>query len=135
MPPTPLVILEFDDGTPCREPPFTYDGSMWSFRHDFNLHTRTAAEVFRAMHEAVGGSVFRGYPPNVARATRELLHGYVDAAEVTWVSASEVAEGDRAWLPAGDETVERGLRLLFETVEAAARQFGHDRVRLVFAFV
>lgn len=134
MPPTPIVVLEFDDNTSADEPPFTYDVSMWSFEHDYTLRTRTAAEIFRNLHEAAIGSTFRGYPPNASRATRELLGAYADDSEVTWLTGSEL-QGDRPWLPRGDSEAERGLGRLLKTFDLAARIHGDDRVRLVFAFV
>ena len=133
MPPTPMVVLEFDDNTPTNEPPFAYDVSMWSLEHDYKLRTRTAAETFRKLHEAAGGSKFRGYPVNTSRGTHALLEGFVDPGEVTWLSAAEL-QGERAWLPKGDSEVERGLHMLFDAMDVAARLFGADRVRLVFAF-
>ena len=133
MPPTPIVVLEIDDNTPQDLAPFTNDVSMWNFKDDFNLGTRTAAETFRAIHKALGGSIFRGYPERVARTTRELLNGFVGAEEVTWLTGAELAAVG-ALLPTGGTSVERSLRMLFETVEVAGRHFGSDRVRLVFAF-
>ena len=55
MPSTPIVVLEIDDNTPRELPPFTMDVSAWSFQHDFNLATRTAAETFRKINAAAGG--------------------------------------------------------------------------------
>ncbi len=89
---------------------------------------------FRAIHEALGGSRFRGYSERVARATRELLDDFVDAEEVTWLTGEELA-AVHPCLPIGDTAVDRTLRMLFDTVEVAGRHFGPDRVRLVFAFV
>ena len=125
--------MEIDDNTPADEPAFTCDVSMWSFAKDFNLATRTAEEVFRRMHEAVDSSRFRGFPVRVAEETRKLFDHLVEESQVTWVTAAELGR-DRGWLPAGDSNVERTLRMLFETVDVAARHFGADRVRLVFAF-
>ncbi len=133
MPPTPIVVLEIDDNTPTELAPFSYDVSVWSFQHDFNLGTRTAAETFRTIHETLGVSKFRGYPDKVACATWELLDRFVDADEVTWLTGSELA-AVHSCLPTGDTAVERSLRMLFDTVEVAGRHFGPDRVRLVFAF-
>jgi hypothetical protein len=129
-----MVVLEIDDNTPGDLPPFTYDVSVWSFRHDFNLQTRTGAETFRKIHEALGGSKFRGYPEKVARATWELLDGFVDDDEVTWLTGTELADV-RSCLPTGASGIERSLRMVFDTVEVAGRHFGPDRVRLVFAFI
>jgi hypothetical protein len=134
MPVTPTVVLEIDDNSPADQKPFTNDPSMWSFSNDFNLRTRTGAEVFRKLHAMVGSSTFRGYPERPARATRELFDGLVEPAEITWLTASELPV-DRGWRPTGDSPVEQSLRMLFETFELAARRFGADRVRLVFAFV
>ena len=134
MPPTPLVVLEIDDNTPPELAPFTYDVSVWCFEHDFNLSTRTAAETFRALHEVLGGSQFRGYPDRVARATSELFYRFVGPEEVTWLSGAELATA-RSCLPSGDSAVDRTLKMLFDTVEVAGRYFGPDRVRLVFAFI
>lgn len=134
MPPTPIVVLEFDDNTPANEPPFSYDVSMWSFEYDLKFRTRTAAETFRKLHEAAGGAKFRGYPANAARGTHALLDAFVEPAEVTWLCAAEL-QGERAWLPKGNSEVERGLRMLFDTMDIAGRHFGTDRIRLVFAFV
>jgi hypothetical protein len=133
MPPTPVIVLEIDDNTPCDLAPFTNDVSMWSFEDDFNLGTRTAAETFRAIHEALGGSKFRSYPERVARTTFELLDGLVGAEEVTWLTGAELAAVGPL-LPTGQSSVEKSLRMLFETVCVAGRHFGPDRVRLVFAF-
>jgi hypothetical protein len=134
MPVTPTVVLEIDDNTPANQKPFTNDVSMWSFADDLNVQTRTGAEVFRKLHASTGSSTFRGYPERAARATRETFDGLVEPTEVTWVTAAELPV-DRGWLPAGDSQVERSLRMMFEAFELAARQFGADRVRLVFAFV
>jgi hypothetical protein len=134
MPPTPIVVLEIDDNTPADLAPFLHDVSVWSFQHDFNLHTRTAAATFRTIHENLGGSRFRGYPERAARATRELLDRFVDAEEVTWLTGEELAAVHPCLLT-GDTAVERSLRMLFDAVEVAGRHFGPDRVRLVFAFV
>jgi hypothetical protein len=136
MPPTPKVVLEIDDNTPADMPPFTCDVSMWSFGDDLNLATRTGAEVFRNLHEAVDSSRFRGYPERAAGGTVELFGALVDAPEVTWLTAAELA-GDRPWLPRGhpDDAVHRTLYAVFRTVDVVASHFGRDRVRLVFAFV
>ena len=134
MPPTPIVVLEIDDNTSPQHPPFTNDVSMWSFADDLNLRTRTAAATFRTLHEACGRSTFRGYPDRAARGTVALLDSFIEASQVTWLTAAELA-GDRPWLSRGDSPVERSLRLVFEAVDAAARHFGPERVRLVFAFV
>jgi hypothetical protein len=133
MPPTPIVVLEIDDNTPPHVPPFTNDVSMWSFEHDLNLGTRTAAETFRAFHEALDGSKFRGYPERVARATFAVFNGRVQAEEVTWLSGTELA-ASAALIPTGGASIERSLRKLFDTVAVTGRQFGMDRVRLVFTF-
>ena len=134
MPPTPLVVLEIDDTTPRGLAPFSHDVSVWSFEHDLNLHTRTAAQAFRTLHEIQGGSKFRGYPDTIAPATSRLFDSFVDASEVTWLTGTEVAAG-RSCVPTGDSDVVRSLRMLFDVVEVAARHFGPDRVRLVFAFI
>lgn len=135
MPPTPLVVLEIDDNTPADRPPFSNDASMWSFADDLNLYTRTAEETFRRVHRLAGSVVFRGYPPNRTDATLALFGNRgVRPTEVTWLTSAELP-GDRAWLPDGPGEVDRSVRMLFETVEVAARHFGRDRVRLVFAFV
>jgi hypothetical protein len=134
MPSTPIVVLEIDDNTPRELPPFTMDVSAWSFQHDFNLATRTAAETFRKIHSALGDSKLRGYPNRVAPSTWELFDGLVEAEEVTWLTGAELAAA-RSFLPTGESAVERTLRMLFETVEVAGRHFGPDRVRLVFAFI
>jgi hypothetical protein len=134
MPSTPIVVLEIDDNTPRELPPFTMDVSAWSFQHDFNLATRTAAETLRKINAALSGSKFRGYPDKVAPSTWELLDRLVEAEEVTWLTGTELAAA-RSLLPTGETGVERTLRMLFETVELAGRHFGPDRVRLVFAFV
>ena len=133
MPPTPLVVLEIDDNTPPGLAPFMHDVSMWSFEYDYNLGTRTAAETFRAVHEACAGSRFRGYPAKAARATVELFDAAVGADEVTWLTGAELS-GTGPLLPAGDSQVEHSVRMLFETVALVGRHFGPDRVRLVFAF-
>lgn len=133
MPATPLVVLEIDDNTPPELAPFTCDVSAWSFKHDYNLGTRTAAETFRAVHAALDGSRFRGYPDRAARATVGLLDAAVGADEVTWLTGAELAAAGHL-VPAGDSGVERSVRMLFETVALAGRYFGPDRVRLVFAF-
>jgi len=134
MPPTPKVTLEIDDNSPEDAPAFTSDPSTWSFDDDFNHGTRTAAETFRAMHKHVGGSIFRGYPERASKATLGLFDRFVDADEVTWLSAAELS-GERPWLPTGTSHVERSMQMLFETVDVAARHFGPERVRLVFAFI
>jgi len=136
MPPTPKVVLEIDDNTPADLPPFTNDVSMWSFAGDLNLATRTGAEVFRKMHEAADSSRFRGYPERAAAETIKLFDSFVDAAEVTWLTAAELGT-ERPWLPRDypEDDVHRTLKALFGTVDAVASQFGLDRVRLVFAFV
>lgn len=133
MPVTPTVVLEIDDNTPADQKPFTNDVSLWDFSEDLNLHTRTAAEVFRKLHDAVDSSAFRGYPERATRATRELFGGLFESSEITWITAAEIPP-DRVWLPTGDSSVERSVRMLFETLDVAARHFGADRVRLVFAF-
>ena len=133
MPPTPLVVLEIDDNTSPEQAPFAHDVSVWSFQGDLNLHTRTAAETFRAVHETLDGSRFRGYPERAARATVELFDAAVGADEVTWLTGAELAAAAHL-IPAGDTWVERSVRMLFETVALAGRYFGPDRVRLVFAF-
>src|SRR4051812_10841287 len=114
MPPTPIVVLEIDDNTPPDLAPFMYDISMWSFENDFNLGTRTAAETFRSIHEALDGSRYRGYPERVARTTFELLNGLVEAEEVTWLTGAELAAFGPL-LPTGETSVEKSLRMLFET--------------------
>jgi hypothetical protein len=131
-----MVVFEIDDNTPAGLPPFTQDVSMWSFHDDLNLATRTGAEVFRKMHEAAGSSRFRGYPEHAARGTLELFDAFVDASEVTWLTAAELGR-DRPWLPRDhpEHPVVRTLHALFGAMDAAAAQFGPDRVRLVFAFV
>lgn len=136
MPPTPKVVLEIDDNTSADLPPFTHDVSMWSFDDDLNLATRTAAEVFRKMHEAAGGSRFRGYPERAADSTLKLFEAFVDASEVTWLTAAEIG-GERPWLPRDhlEHPVVRSLHALFGAMDAVAAQFGANRVRLVFAFV
>jgi hypothetical protein len=134
MPPTPIVVIEIDDNTPANMAPFTNDVSMWSFSDDLNLGTRTAAETFRKLHESADASRFRGFPVRAARGTIELFDGLVEAAEVTWLSASELP-ADRHGIASGSPSVERTLRALFETVDVASRVFGADRVRLVFAFL
>jgi hypothetical protein len=134
MPSTPIVVLEIDDNTPRELPPFAMDVSAWSFQHDFNLATRTAAETFRKIHSALWDSKFRGYPDRVAPSTWELFDGLVEAEEVTWLTGAELAAA-RSFLPTGESAVERTLKMLFETVEVAGRHFGPDRVRLVFAFI
>ena len=134
MPPTPLVVLEIDDNTPADGAPFTYDVSMWSFADDLNLRTRTAAGTFRNLLSLAGSGTFRGYPERAAAATKSLFDGFVVESEVTWLTARELA-GDRRWLPTGNSEVERSLQMLFETIDVAARHFGLDRIRLVFAFV
>jgi hypothetical protein len=130
---TPTVVLEIDDNTSSDQKPFTNDVSMWDFSRDLNLQTRTGAEVFRRLHDAAGSSVFRGYPERVAHATRELFDRLFEPSEITWLTAAEIPS-DRGWLPAGDSSVERSVRMLFETLDVAVRHFGADRVRLVFAF-
>src|SRR3954447_19195007 len=124
MPPTPKVVLEIDDNTPADSPPFTRDVSMWSFDNDLNLATRTGAEVFRKLHEAVDSSRFRGYPARAARGTIELFDALVDASEVAWLLAAELA-GERAWLPRDypADAVHRTLDALFATIDAVASQF------------
>lgn len=129
MPPTPLVVLEVDDNTPSEDAPYTCDVSVWSFADDFNLATRTAEKSFRLMHKAVCGGVFRGYPPNGSEVACKLFGG----DEVTWIGAAELA-GERPWLPAPIDGVTRTLHALFDTMDVAARHFGADRVRIVFAF-
>jgi hypothetical protein len=106
-----MDVLEIDDNTPPDLAPFSRDVSVWSFQHDLNLHTRPAAATFRAIHEALGGSRFRGYPERVARATRELLDHFVDAEEVTWLTGEELAAAHPC-LPTGESAVERTLRML-----------------------
>jgi hypothetical protein len=133
MPPTPIVVMELDDSSGSDLPPFTTDVSMRSFADDFNLRTRTAAAVFRNLHQACGSSQFRGYPTCVARATFKLFDDFVEPTEVTWLTADELGH-ERSWLPHGDSHVERTLQLLFESVDVAARKLGANRVRLVFAF-
>ncbi len=133
MPPTPIAVLEIDDNTPRDLEPFTNGVSMWSFRSDFNLATRTAAETFRAIHEAIDHSRFRGYPKNVASATVKLFDAFVTPDEVTWLTGAELATASDL-LPKGPDSVCKTLRMVFEIVEVAARHFGADRVRLVFAF-
>ncbi len=133
MPPTPIVVMELDDSSGADLPPFTTDVSMWSFADDLNLRTRTAAAVFRNMHQACSSSQFRGHPPFVAQATSELFDGFVEPTEVTWLTADELGH-ERSWLPNGDSHVERTLQLLFESADLAARKLGANRVRLVFAF-
>ena len=132
MPTMPLVVLEIDDNTPPDLPPFTHDVSVWSFADDLNVSTRTGTDTFRAVHAALDGSRFRGYPERAARTTVELLDSLVDSG-VTWLTGTELATAGPL-LPAGNEPVERSLRLLFQTVELAGRHFGPDRVRLVFGF-
>src|SRR5687768_835747 len=119
MPPTPKVVLEIDDSTPADKPAFTHDVSMWSFDDDLNLATRTAAEVFRKMHEAAGSSRFRGYPERAAAGTIKLFDSFVDAAEVTWLTAAELGT-ERPWLPRDfpENDVRRTLSALFATVDA-----------------
>ena len=134
MPPTPIVVLEIDDSTPADEPPFTNDVSMWSFADDGNLGTRTASETFFRLLKLVGGTSYRGYPERAHRHTVTLFDGFVEASEVTWLTAAEIGS-DRPWLPSGSSSVERSLRMLFETVDIVARHFGPDRVRIVFAFI
>src|SRR5688572_27164997 len=104
MPVTPTVVLEIDDNTPADQQPFTNDVSVWSFSNDFNLKTRTGAEVFRKLHAIAGSSSFRGYPERAARATHEVFDGLVEPTEVTWLTAAELPV-DRDWLPTGDSPV------------------------------
>jgi hypothetical protein len=134
MPVTPIVFLEIDDNTPANEPPFTNDVSVWDFSEDLNLQTRTGTEVFRKLHLAVNKSVFRGYPKRAASATRKTFGDLVESAEVTWITADELP-ADRTWLPSGNSSVEHSIQMLFETFDTAARHFGPNRVRLVFAFI
>lgn len=136
MPTTPMVVLEIDDNTPAYLPPFTHDVSMWSFDDDHNLATRTGAEVFYRMHEAVDSSRFRGYPERAARNTFELFDALVDHSQVTWLTVAELGR-ERPWLPRDflEDSVVRTLYALFGAIDAVAAQFGPDRVRLVFAFV
>src|SRR4051794_34572750 len=101
MPPTPKVVLEIDDNTSADLPPFTNDVSMWSFDADLNLASRTGAEVFRKMHESADSSRFRGYPERAAAGTVKLFDSFVDASEVTWLTAAEVGS-ERPWLPRDD---------------------------------
>lgn len=131
-----MVVLEIDDSTSADQPPFTLDVSMWSFNHDVNLATRTGAEVFRKMHEAVDSSRFRGYPECVAHGPVTLFDSFVDSSEVTWLTVAELGR-ERPWLPRNfsDNLVVRTLHAFFGAIEAVAAQFGPDRVRLVFAFV
>src|SRR5687768_14210933 len=89
MQPTPLVVIEIDDNTPSDQQPFSNDASVWNLKDDFNLHTRTAADTFRAIH-ALYEARFRGFPIEAARATLELFHGFVDAEEVTWLNGAEL---------------------------------------------
>jgi hypothetical protein len=56
-----------------RPHPFTMDVSAWSFQHDFNLATRTAAETFMKINAALAGSKLRGYPDRVASSTCEVV--------------------------------------------------------------
>jgi hypothetical protein len=118
MPPTPIVVLEIDDNTPPTEAPFTNDVSMWSMEHDMNLHTRTAAEAFRVIHESIDESKFRGFPNRVSPRTKDLFDRFVDADEVTWVSGVELNR-IRPYLPKCDSEIERTLRMLFDTVDPA----------------
>ena len=90
MPSTPIVVLEIDDNTPRELPPYTMDVSAWSFQHDFNLATRTAAETFRKIHVAFGGSKFRGFPDNVPPSTWELLDRLAESDQVTWLTGGGV---------------------------------------------
>jgi len=94
MPPVPVVVLEFDDNSPLEMPAFSFEASVWNMQYDYNLHTRTATEVFRTIHEALDGSNFRGYPKQVARSTFELFNGLVEHDEVTWLSGEELAASD-----------------------------------------
>ncbi|MCB9852245.1 MAG: hypothetical protein H6819_04045 [Phycisphaerales bacterium] len=109
---------------------------MWSLKHDLNLATRTGAEVFRRLHDVADAGRFRGYPERTTRETFELFDGFVDASEVTWLSAAEI-DRDRSWMPTdlGHGEIHRTLKAVFETIEVVAKHWGSDRVRIVFAFV
>ncbi len=126
--------MEIDDSTPLEEPPFSNDPSVWSFAEDLNLATRTAAELFQGLHSRICASSFRGYPHRTASATRKLFGELAEPSEVSWFTAAELG-ADRSWLPQAGTHVECTLRVLFETLDTAARYFGTDRVRLVYAFI
>jgi hypothetical protein len=126
--------MEIDDNTPVEESPFSNDPSVWSFEDDFNLATRTAAALFQELQSRICSSTFRGYPPRTAPATQRLFGEFAEPSEISWFTAAELGT-DRSWLPAAGSHVERTLRMLFETLDTAARYFGPDRVRFVYAFI
>ncbi len=134
-PPSPVVVLELDDNSLVGgAAPFTNEPSVWSLAYDYNLQTRSGAEVFRALHEIASGSIFRGYPVRAAQRTAEILGAFGDSSEITWLLATEVMAA-RPALPEVASSVRMNLALLFDTIEAAANYLGPDRVRIVFTFV